>query len=116
MSLVKTLASQVTKSTQNRGWEYFRRRAVTIIEASENSIDAEVRGTGTYLTNLTLHDQHIHCSCTCPHYQETYDACKHIWATLIAAESKYLITRWKVSPSAELVFDDVTDSYVEEDN
>src|SRR5688572_3405041 len=110
MSLIKILASQVTRTTQNRGWDYYRRKAVTIIEASDNSVDARVRGTEVYLTNLTHHEEHIHIGCTCPRYQGSYSVCKHIWATLLAAEAKNLMARWKVDASVELIFDEFTDS------
>lgn len=88
MALTSHLTGQVSKKIRDRGQEYFAARAVTINEASATSVDATVTGTQEYDVSLIREGRDITAWCSCPYVMDRLDVCKHIWATLLAAESR----------------------------
>ncbi len=87
MSLLKTWAPYFQSHVRMRGRAYFNSGRVTLLPPQDGqSIRAEVQGTTPY--TVTVEDDGLasNVSCTCSHFtQGVY--CKHIWATLLAANS-----------------------------
>jgi superfamily II DNA or RNA helicase len=90
MSLAQELSSDFPNAIRSRGADYFQRRLVKIMQGNDWEVDATVRGSTIYKVNLLRDDDEIIVSCSCPYY-ETDGACKHIWATMLAADEKDLL-------------------------
>src|SRR4051812_22396834 len=86
MVLTASLIPFVAKGTRERGREYFLSRRVTIVEGDEWYVGATVRGSRTYDVQLVREPESIDASCSCPFCRDSFELCKHIWATLLAAE------------------------------
>jgi superfamily II DNA or RNA helicase len=90
MSLTKTLADFFSKAIRDRGSQYFKSGLVHIQQATYKSLEARVRGSENYNVTLEVRRKNLLVSCSCPYFDEDY--CKHIWATMLAAEAKgYLL-------------------------
>ena len=90
MRLSDALASQVTSSTRARGLDYFTRKKVLSLEQHDGIIQATVAGTDDYDVWIESGGPRLRVSCTCPHCIDHLQVCKHIWATMLAAEVKGL--------------------------
>src|SRR5438445_6447529 len=88
MALTSHLRQQVSRKVRQRGEHYYRSRAVFIHTADANSVVATVEGGDTYEVSLSREASTLNVSCTCPYFQGGSGPCKHIWATLLAAEDK----------------------------
>ena len=51
-------------------------------------VEAAVQGSESYRVELSREGDKIQAECSCPYYVDHLEACKHIWATLLAAEAK----------------------------
>jgi len=69
------------------GSAYFRGRAVKIDLASAREVHASVRGTEVYAVMLRAGRTTLGVYCTCPYFDSS-GRCKHVWATLLAAEER----------------------------
>src|SRR5882724_9571162 len=87
MSLKGRLSQEFAGRIRDRGFAYFRTNAVEILEHSESHINARVKGSEVYLVRLTLGRVSLDVACTCPYF-EGGEECKHVWATMLAADSK----------------------------
>jgi len=87
MSLKSRFSPEFNPKIRDRGFAYFRAGAVEILEHSDSHVLAEVTGTRDYLVLLTLTLNSLEVACTCPYFYDGED-CKHIWATMLAADSK----------------------------
>ncbi len=94
MGLLERLSDRVSHQARNRGRDYHLAGAVSIVSASETFIEAAVDGTDVYQVLITRKPDGIHSSCTCQYMSDRSDSCKHIWATLLAAESERLLESW----------------------
>jgi hypothetical protein len=88
MALTTHVTGQVLKTVRDRGRDYFWARAVTIHAGDAWSVDATVQGTRPYEVSLSREGPAITAWCTCPYCEDNLQVCKHIWATLLAAESQ----------------------------
>ncbi len=90
MSLTKTLADFFSKAIRDRGSQYFRSGLVFLQKATSKSLEARVRGSANYNVTLEVRRKNLLVTCSCPYFDEDY--CKHVWATMLAAEAKgYLL-------------------------
>ncbi len=87
MALIDLLSTDFTHSTRNKGQAYYARKAVTIDHAGEDSLHAIVQGGMPYDVDVSWDGEIITYACTCPFFVEHDVPCKHIWATLLAAEA-----------------------------
>ncbi|HZS03799.1 MAG TPA: SNF2-related protein [Blastocatellia bacterium] len=86
MKLSALVASEFAPDVRRRGQDYYRTGQVHITEGSARRVRAIVRGTSRYEITLSREDDLISGDCNCP-YTDSYGApCKHLWATLLAAE------------------------------
>jgi len=91
------LRSFFPHGVQSRGARYFSKGFVLLGESSPNEVAAVVRGTEDYSVHISLSAQDVIVDCACPYFSGQ-GACKHIWATLVAAENagylKRIATMW----------------------
>ncbi|HEX5603074.1 MAG TPA: SWIM zinc finger family protein, partial [Pyrinomonadaceae bacterium] len=87
MSLKSRFSPEFNPKIRDRGFAYFRAGAVKILEHSDSYVLAEVKGTIHYSVQLTLTLNSLEVACTCPYFLDGQD-CKHIWATMLAADNK----------------------------
>ncbi|MDB5309748.1 MAG: SNF2-related protein [Gemmataceae bacterium] len=88
MPLAAALSSQVSPTIRDRGQEYFRSGDVTLEAVGPVAVAAIVYGSADYDVDLSLTGRTIVASCTCPYVYQSDSVCKHIWATVLAAESR----------------------------
>jgi superfamily II DNA or RNA helicase len=86
MALTTHLSRYVESKVQSRGYSYYRNGAVQIIDGNKEELQAFVTGTETYQVDLYRDGNTVYVCCTCPYFEGERDTCKHIWATLLAAE------------------------------
>jgi superfamily II DNA or RNA helicase len=90
MYLQTQLMKAFSAAIRQRGFELFRSRMVVLLGGDQWEVSAKVRGSKVYAVDLSRQDDEIYVFCDCPFF-ETESACKHIWATILAAdEKKYL--------------------------
>jgi len=100
------LARFFTSTIRKRGLDYFQRGRVRIQQGSERAVLAAVRGSAIYDVELTWDDSQLSAWCDCPYFDGGY-ACKHIYATLLAAEAKGYLTAAKSAIKLVLDHDSV---------
>jgi SNF2-related domain/Helicase conserved C-terminal domain/Bacterial SNF2 helicase associated/SWIM zinc finger len=105
MSLKSRFAPQFNPKIRDRGLGYFHSGAVKILEHSDLHVLAQVAGTLDYLVELTLTSSSLDIACTCPYFADGED-CKHIWATMLAADSKNYLSAVNLRGPLRLVYDD----------
>src|SRR5215203_1653742 len=87
MDLTSTLARFVNSKVRKRGQHYFRGGRVDLAACDSEKVEAEVTGSSQYAVHLTRDAQALRASCTCP-FGHRAEACKHIWAVILAADAK----------------------------
>jgi superfamily II DNA or RNA helicase len=90
MRLSQVLAAQVSNKCRSRGGAYFMSGAVHDLRISDGAIVATVVGGDEYDVTLEQNADQIRATCTCPYFVDRLEICKHIWATVLAAEAKGL--------------------------
>jgi hypothetical protein len=105
MSLKSRFASQFNPRIRDRGLAYFRSGAVKILEHSDVYVLAQVEGNLDYSVQLSLTLNSLDVACTCPYFADGED-CKHIWATMLAADSKNYLSEVNLHGPLKLVYDD----------
>ena len=78
--------------TIERGTDYFRRGAVTLLRTDGDSITAQVKGSQPRKYRVEIDwmralDGDISAFCDCPRYADGH-LCKHVWATLLQVDSE----------------------------
>lgn len=86
MKLSALVASEFAPEVRRRGQEYYRIGQVHILEGSALRVRAIVRGTSRYQITLSREHDLISGECNCPYTDSYGEPCKHLWATLLAAE------------------------------
>ena len=87
-----TLSTQVARAfnatIRSRGQDYFRLGAVRIETGLDHRVVAQVKGSrGAYEVEIDWEGQDLSLYCECPYF-ESDGPCKHLWATVLMAESK----------------------------
>lgn len=90
MNLTNRFSRSFAKPVRNRGQQYFYKRLVKIGEGNKEEVKAVVTGSDDYDVSLKVVGGELRAACTCPYFDE--DFCKHIWATMLAAEQKGYLT------------------------
>src|SRR5262249_52117711 len=104
MSLISRFSDEFDNGVRNRGVAYYRQGAVRIIEGDQTRVRAIVSGELKYTVTLSVKGSALFVSCTCPYFDT--DVCKHIWATMLAAETRGYFHRSGSEPS-RLIMEDV---------
>lgn len=88
MPTLRELTRDFSGQTRERGEQYFHEGRVSLVRGTDHSAYARVRGATTYVVEVQWDDHGIvDASCTCPYFEDHYEFCKHMWATLLEAES-----------------------------
>jgi superfamily II DNA or RNA helicase len=89
VKLSELLAPDVPRTVRERGYDYFVEGRVRILEATPADITARVRGGSEYDVWLSFANDGFEWDCSCPYGLN--DVCKHVWATILSAESKGIL-------------------------
>ena len=108
MSLSAALSYSVPAATRDLGREYFRAGKVRIDRATTDDVTATVRGTAHYQVDLLREARTVFAGCTCS-YASSGSLCKHIWATVLAAEGRGFARTVAASGSLRLVLNHFND-------
>src|SRR6266550_901847 len=103
MSLSTKLAANFTKNVRKRGDDYYCKGRVMIHEGSQSELTACVRGSGLYEVQFAWRDNKLAVWCDCPHFVEQGVPCKHVWATILAADQHQYLTA--AASAGELILD-----------
>src|SRR5947208_3495759 len=87
MYLQRQLTRDFSSGIRQRGFEIYRSHMVTLLSGNQWVVSANVRGSNFYKVELSRQDNELYVFCECPYF-ETESACKHIWATILAADDK----------------------------
>lgn len=112
MYLTNKFSSRFTGGVRSRGQAYFSQGLVQIVEGTKETVNAVVTGSKDYDVMLTIQERDLCVACTCPYF-DNYP-CKHIWATMAAAERKGYLTGAGRGPS-RLVMVDIDFEWDEDD-
>jgi len=109
MSLKAKFSSEFQPRIRDRGHAYFQSDSVTILSHSDTHVEARVQGGATYLVSLTLRSNTLDIACTCPYFAKG-EECKHIWATMLAADSHGYLSSIDWPSHIRVHFDDAAAS------
>ncbi|HEU5118810.1 MAG TPA: SWIM zinc finger family protein, partial [Isosphaeraceae bacterium] len=99
MGIAQKVSRDFADGVRARGQSYFAKGKVAITSARPGEIVvAKVRGTEPYKVKLRMRNGRLHASCTCPFFGPQGEPCKHIWATILAADSEALLNAAPVRP------------------
>src|ERR1043165_7134081 len=86
MKLSKDLARDFPSYIRGRGADYYHSGAVRIEKASDTHVKARVSGARDYEVEIECTRKELSLWCDCPYFDST-GPCKHVWATILAAEA-----------------------------
>jgi superfamily II DNA or RNA helicase len=97
MNLAGRCAPQFDRRDWQRGEDYFRDRAVSIVRVGPDGLEALVQGSEEFPYDVRLDwskadDNRLGIDCSCPRFAE-WGACKHVAATIFAADARKLGVR-----------------------
>jgi superfamily II DNA or RNA helicase len=104
MSLKGRLSQEFAGKIRDRGFAYFRTSAVEIFSHSQSQVDARVKGGEVYLVRLMLGRASLNVACTCAYFEKG-EKCKHIWATMLAADNRQYLKDADIVTPLNLVLD-----------
>jgi uncharacterized Zn finger protein len=89
VSLSARLTSYFDRKIRERGEQVYQDHLVTINHGSAVEVKAEVQGSYLYEAELIWKEEESALDgwCGCPYFDDQ-GACKHLWATILAAEAK----------------------------
>ncbi len=107
MKLASVLSSNFDSEVRARGASYYRLGAVRIKRGNATGVAAGVRGSRVYDVEIAWNGRRLSLFCDCPYYEDV-GACKHIWATILAADSQnYFTAITRISPR-DVSFDETS--------
>jgi len=91
MKLASALSYHFDNEVRARGASYYRLGAVRIKRGNATGVEAGVRGSRVYDVEIAWDGRRLTLFCDCPYYEDV-GACKHIWATILAADAQNYFT------------------------
>ena len=88
MSLSANLSPSVPAKIRKRGADYQRNGVVTLEVCNGERVEATVSGEVDYQVVLRRDEGLVWAACTCPYSIDRDEVCKHIWATVLAADAQ----------------------------
>ena len=99
MGIAQKVAREFADGVRARGQMYFVKGKVAVTSAKPGEIVvSRVAGTEAYRVKLRVRQGRLHASCTCPFFGPQGEPCKHIWATILAADDQALLGAAPVRP------------------
>jgi superfamily II DNA or RNA helicase len=109
MKLASVLSSNFDSEVRARGASYYRLGAVRIKRGNATAVEAGVRGSRVYEVEIAWDGRRLALFCDCPYYEDV-GACKHLWATILAADSQnYFTAITRIAPR-DISFDEMPDA------
>jgi hypothetical protein len=105
MKISQLLKPYFAADVRGRAVSYTYGPAVRIRQGDSTGVSATVRGSSTYDVDMTLADDGLHMSCTCPYYTGHAGACKHLWALVLTAERDGYLSELLRQQDADVIFD-----------
>ncbi len=88
MGIAQKVARNFSDAVRSRGQVYLAKGRVSLMSAKPNEVVAKVRGTTKYRVRVRLRGAKLLASCSCPYFSPQGEPCKHLWATLLLADSR----------------------------
>jgi superfamily II DNA or RNA helicase len=101
MNLSQRLAGNFSGTVRHRGQSYFWQGRVRIRDGSESDVAANVRGSQNYEVSLVWGDGVLSANCDCLYF-DSDGPCKHLWATILAAEADGYLSAAAAAPKLVL--------------
>jgi hypothetical protein len=98
------LAPEFSAAVRSRGITYFQTQAVNITSGSVVGVEATVRGSEDYQVVIRWEQGTLFMSCNCPFFEDR-GPCKHLWATILAADAQGHLTAPRLSRVLNTDFD-----------
>ncbi|MGP0069319.1 MAG: SNF2-related protein [Isosphaeraceae bacterium] len=98
MGIAQKVSRNFSDAVRTRGQSYFVKGRVTVMAARTGEVVARVRGTAKYRVRVRLRGSKLLASCSCPYFGPQGEPCKHLWATLLLADSRGLLQSPPVFP------------------
>ena len=114
MSLASILSDDFDSAIRSRGKVYYWQSRVRIRTGSSKEVHALVRGSRTYEVNLDWQDGELSLDCDCDYF-DSAGPCKHLWATILAADAKGYLAEARNSPGLFADYGDPTMMALDED-
>jgi superfamily II DNA or RNA helicase len=108
MKLASVLSPHFDSDVRARGASYYRLGAVRIKRGNATGVEAGVRGSRVYDVEITWDGSRLALFCDCPYYEDV-GACKHLWATILAADSQNYFTAISRLNPRDISFDETAD-------
>jgi uncharacterized Zn finger protein len=105
MSLKAKFSDDFRPRIRDRGHAYYRSNLVQILKHSDTHVEASVTGGSKYRVQLTLRTTSLDIACTCPYFAKG-EECKHVWATMLAADSHQYLSDVDLLPKLQLRYDE----------
>jgi superfamily II DNA or RNA helicase len=115
MALYTKFADEFSHRAREEGARLFYTNQVHIDDTAPEFVDATVRGAQPFGVSLTRQKGMVQYSCDCPHYQQTADPCKHVCATLLAADAKGLTAQWETKRRLDFLSEMEVEDFEEDD-
>ncbi len=102
--LSRRLRRLVPERIRRRGADYWRNGAVEVEFGDAFLVETAVQGNEAYGVVVAVDSQRrrLEVSCTCPYFADRLEACKHIWASLLAADAAKCLTEAHRLPELRL--------------
>ncbi len=114
MKLIEVLAGLVPKRIIARGESYYFARKVKLADPAPGLIQAIVSGSVDYAVEVFLGvEKTVNFECSCPYFLDRMEICKHIWATLLAADAARQLPDWPHRNPPDLIPMDGDDDFDE---
>src|ERR1035438_7757544 len=108
MKLASALSPHFDNDVRARGASYYRLGAVRIKRGNATGVEAGVRGSRVYDVEIAWDGRRLTLFCDCPYYEDV-GACKHIWATILAADAQNYFTAITRLNPMDISFDEMHD-------
>jgi superfamily II DNA or RNA helicase len=118
MNLRAQLTHFVTSNARKKGTAYFEEGRVSLLLHEANRVEATVSGSSLYGVALRREGQQLFGSCTCPYFDDHDEICKHVWATILAADAVQALRGPRGGLPNELIpdFFDLDDPFWDEED
>jgi superfamily II DNA or RNA helicase len=99
------LQDRFSTKSRSRGTQYFIERRVDVRLTTPTEVCAVVEGTERYATVLHWTGERLAALCSCPYFVDHGEMCKHLWATLLAADAGDYLPDARNAPKLNLDVD-----------
>ena len=111
--LTSKLAYLFSSTVIGRGQGCYGRGSVNIQRGSATALTAVVFGEEAYDVEMVWENRTLSFYCSCPYY-ESNGPCKHLWATVLAAEARGYLSKVDSTPKVrETGFDNLDDDFAD---